>query len=197
MVTSSQPSEGKSFIAGNLAVSFAYLGKKTLIVGLDIRKSGMDKVFGLIKGSKGITDYLSQPENHRLSDLIKPSGITPQLDILPRGTLPPNPTELIARNGLEKAIEELKERYDLIILDTAPIAMVTDTSLISRVADICIYVCRADYTPKVCLKYLQVLQEQPHFCKMAMVLNAIDLSKRKNSINHRYGYGYGYGYGEK
>ena len=197
MVTSSQPSEGKSFIAGNLAVSFAYLGKKTLIVGLDIRKSGMDKVFGLTKGSKGITDYLSQPENHPLSDLIKPSGITPQLDILPRGTLPPNPTELIARNGLEKAIEELKERYDLIILDTAPIAMVTDTSLISRVADICIYVCRADYTPKVCLKYLQVLQEQPHFCKMAMVLNAIDLSKRKNSINHRYGYGYGYGYGEK
>lgn len=190
MITSSQPSEGKSFVAGNLAVSLAYLGKKTIIIGLDIRKSGLDRVFGFSGHSHGITNYLSNPEQFQLSDLVIHSSISPNLDILLRGSLPPNPTELVARQALETAIEELKQRYDFIILDTAPIAIVTDTAIISRVADICVYVCRADYTPKTAFRYINVMKEQHTELQIATVINSIDMSKRKNSIYHRYGYKY-------
>lgn len=148
LFSSSQPSEGKSFVAGNLAASMAFLGKKVVVVGMDIRKPGLNKIFNLSTRAEGITSYLSHPEEVDLFSLIQPSDISPNLDILPGGTVPPNPTELVARPVLDKAIELLKERYDLVILDTAPIAMVTDTSIISRVADMCVYVCRADYTPK-------------------------------------------------
>ena len=192
LITSSRPGEGRSFVSGNLAVSLAYLGKKVVIVGLDIRKSGLNKVFGINSHLPGITDYLSQPEEHKLTDLILPSGISPNLDILPRGSIPPNPTELIARPALEKAIEELKKQYDLILLDTAPVAMVTDTSLISRVANIGIYICRSDYTPKAAFQYINTWRQHTAL-KLATVINCIDLSKRKNSVHLNYGYKYGYG----
>ena len=193
LITSSQPSEGKSFVAGNLAVSMAYLGKKVIIVGLDIRKSGLNKVFGLNGQTPGITNYLNAPEKNDLFRLIVPSGISPNLDILPRGNVPPNPTELVSRPTLENAINQLKELYDVVILDTAPIAMVTDTTIICRVADLCIYVCRADYTPKTVYKYINVMKEQFAEMKIGTVINAIDLSKLKHRMN--YGYGYKY-YGE-
>ena len=193
LITSSRPGEGKSFVSGNLAVSLAFLGKKVIIVGLDIRKSGLDKVFGLQSHIHGITNYLSNPEENRLSDLIVHSGISPNLDILPRGIIPPNPTELIARNTLEKAVEELKAKYDIVLLDTAPIAMVTDTNLICRVADIGLYVCRSDYTPKAAFQYINTWKENTQL-KLATVINSIDLSKRKNSIHLNYGYKYGYGH---
>ena len=194
MITSSQPSEGKSFIAGNLAVSLAYLGKKVIIVGLDIRQTGMDKVFELDKKLKGISDYLGRPEELQLKNLIIPSEVSPQLDLLPRGSIPPNPTELVARHTLEQAIQQLKQEYEFIILDTAPIGLVTDTTLISRVADLCVYVCRADYTSKEVYRYINELEETTKM-KLTTLLNSIDLEKRKNSM--RYGYRYRYGYGNK
>lgn len=193
LITSSQPSEGKSFVAGNLAVSMAYLGKKVIIVGLDIRKSGLNKVFGINGQTPGITNYLNAPEEKDLCRLIIPSGISPNLDILPRGNVPPNPTELVSRPTLENAINQLKELYDMVILDTAPIAIVTDTTIICRVADLCVYVCRADYTPKTVYKYINVMKEQFAEMKIGTVINAIDLSKLKHRMN--YGYGYKY-YGE-
>ena len=193
MITSSQPSEGKSFVAGNLAVSLAYLGKRVVIVGLDIRQTGMDKVFELDGKLLGISDYLSHPEETNLKDLILPSGLSPKLDILPRGSIPPNPTELVARNTLDKAIEQLKEEYELIVLDTAPIGMVTDTTLISRVADLCVYVCRADYTSKEVFSYINELEENTDM-KLATMLNSINLGKRKNQLKYGYKYRYGYGY---
>ena len=101
MFTSSQPSEGKSFVAGNLAVSMAHLGKKVIIVGMDIRKPGLNKVFGMSKRAEGITNYLSNPTQVNLFDMIIPSEISPNLDILPGGTVPPNPTELVARPILD------------------------------------------------------------------------------------------------
>ena len=205
MITSSQPSDGKSFVAGNLAVSLAYLGKKVMIIGLDIRKSGLDKVFGLNNHSPGITNYLTQPEHTDFSEWILASGISPNLDIFPRGNIPPNPTELVSRSTLDKLILQLKEKYDYVILDTAPIAMVTDTSIISRVADLCVYVCRADHTPKAAFQFVNTLKEQASFCPIAIVINGIDLQKKKNKLNYSYGYkygyghtyGYGYGYGKK
>ena len=201
LFTSTQPSEGKSFVAGNLATSLAYLGKKVVLVGMDIRKPGLNKVFNLSYSTKGITNYLSDPENVNLFDMIQKSKVSPNLDILPGGPVPPNPTELVARKVLEQAIDKLKERYDYVILDTAPIAMVTDTAIIGRVADMCVYVCRADQTPKAAYQYINVLQSQQAFSKIATVINGVDMTSRKNrygyGYGHKYGYGkqYGYGYG--
>ena len=118
-----------------------------VIVGLDIRKPGLNKVFQLSNKERGITQYLSNPETD-LMELVQPSDVNKNLYILPGGTVPPNPTELLARDGLDKAIEILKKNFDYVILDTAPIGMVTDTLLIGRVADLSVYVCRADYTHK-------------------------------------------------
>lgn len=199
LFSSTQPGEGKSFVAGNTAVSLAYLGKKVIVVGIDIRKPGLNKVFNLSRRAKGITNYLSDPDHVKLTDMIQRSDISPNLDILPGGPVPPNPTELVARTVLEDAINQLKERYDYVILDTAPIAMVTDTAIIGRVADICVYVCRADVTPKAGYRYINVLRDEHKFPKLATVINDIDMSKRKNSYGYgygaKYGYGKGYGYG--
>lgn len=203
LFSSTQPGEGKSFVAGNTAVSLAFLGKKVIIVGMDIRKPGLNKVFNLNRRAEGITNYLSDPEHVNLMDMVQHSDISPNLDILPGGPIPPNPTELVARTVLEDAINQLKERYDYVILDTAPIGMVTDTAIIGRVADICVYVCRADVTPKAGYRYINVLRDEHKFPKLATVINDIDMSKRKNSYGYGYGakygygkgYGYGYGYG--
>lgn len=195
LVTSTMPGEGKSFIAGNLAVSLAFLGKKVLIVGLDIRKPGLNKIFNLSHSSQGITNYLGDPEQVSLFDLIQPSAVSDRLDILVGGTIPPNPTELVARNTLDGAINQLKERYDYIVLDTAPIAMVADTALIARVADLGIYVCRMDVTPKESLSYINQLYTNHKFTKIACAINGIDMSKRKHSYGYTYGKKYGYGKG--
>lgn len=197
LFSSTQPGEGKSFVAGNTAVSLAFLGKKVIVVGMDIRKPGLNKVFNLSRRAEGITNYLSDPENVNLFDMVQHSDISPNLDILPGGPVPPNPTELVARDVLDNAINQLKSRYDYVILDTAPIGMVTDTAIIGRVADMCVYVCRADVTPKAGYEYINVLKNEHKFPKLATVINGIDMSKRKNSYGYgkKYGYGKGYGYG--
>ena len=148
LVTSTTSGEGKTFIASNLAVSLALLGKKVVIVGLDIRKPGLNKVFHISHKERGITQYLVAPQSTDLRSMIQSSDLSANLNILPGGTIPPNPTELLARKSLDDAIELLKKDYDYVVLDTAPIGMVTDTQLIARVADISVYVCRADYTHK-------------------------------------------------
>lgn len=204
MVSSTQPGEGKSFVAGNLASSLAFLGKKVIIVGMDIRKPGLNKVFNLSSRTHGITNYLSDPQGVKLTDMIQCSNISPNLDILPGGSVPPNPTELVSRDALDSAIAQLRDKYDYIILDTAPIALVPDSAIIGRVADILLYVCRADVTPKSGYEYINVLKAENKFPKLATVINGIDMSKRRNSYGYGYGrkygygrgYGYGYGYGE-
>lgn len=199
LFTSTQPGEGKSFLAANTAISLAFLGKKVVILGMDIRKPGLNKAFGFTRSAKGITNYLNDPEHTDLMSLVMESQISPNLQILPGGPVPPNPTELVARPVLDDMINRLKERYDYVILDTAPIGMVTDTAIIGRVADLCVYACRADYTPKNGYEYINVLQNSHKFPKLATVINGIDMRKRKNAYGYgygkRYGYGYGYGYG--
>lgn len=199
LFTSTQPGEGKSFLAANTAISLAFLGKKVIILGMDIRKPGLNKAFGFTRSAKGITNYLNDPEHTDLMSLIMESQISPNLQILPGGPVPPNPTELVARPVLDDMINMLKERYDYVILDTAPIGMVTDTAIIGRVADLCVYACRADYTPKNGYEYINVLKNSHKFPKLATVINGIDMRKRTNAYGYgygkRYGYGYGYGYG--
>lgn len=207
LVTSTVSGEGKSFVSANLAISLSLLGKKVVIVGLDIRKPGLNKVFHLSNKEKGITQYLSNPETD-LMELVQPSDINNNLFILPGGAVPPNPTELLARNGLDKAIETLKKNFDYVILDTAPIGMVTDTLLVGRVADLSVYVCRADYTHKAEYTLINELAIEKKLSKLCTVINGVDLKKRKYGYYYGYGkygkyygygkrYGYGYGYGEK
>lgn len=197
LITSSIPKEGKSFIAANLAVSLAFLGHKTLIVGMDIRKPGLNKTFGFSTRSYGITNYLSNPEDVDLFEMIMHSDISPNLHILPGGSVPPNPTELVARPVLDTTIELLKKHYDYIILDTAPIGLVTDTSIIAHVADLGVIVSRADYTPKAAFRNINNLQQEQIFTKLATLINDIDMNQRKNSYSYGYGRKYGYGYGRK
>ena len=206
LVTSTVSGEGKSFISANLAISLSLLGKKVVIVGLDIRKPGLNKVFRLSTKEKGITLYLANPETDLMS-LVQPSDINQNLYILPGGTVPPNPTELLARDGLDKAIEILKN-FDYVILDTAPVGMVTDTLLIGRVADLSVYVCRADYTHKVEYTLINELAEEKKLPNLCTVINGVDLKRRKYGYYYGYGkygkyygygkrYGYGYGYGQE
>ena len=196
MFSSTQPSEGKSFVAGNTAVSLALMGKKVIIMGMDIRKPGLNKVFHLSRRADGITSYLSDPDHVNLFDMVQQSDISPNLDIIPGGPIPPNPTELVSGPALAKAITLFKEKYDYIIMDTAPIGMVTDSALIAQNADLCVYVCRADVTPKAGYEFINTLRDDEQFPKVATVLNGIDLNQRKHSYTYGYGKKYGYGYGK-
>lgn len=209
LVTSTMSGEGKTFIASNLAVSLALLGKKVIIVGLDIRKSGLNKVFRIHHKEKGITGFLSAPQSTDLRSMILPSEVSNNLHVLPGGAIPPNPTELLARKSLDDAIELLKKDYDYIVLDTAPIGMVTDTQLIARVADASIYVCRADYTHKNDYQLINELYANKRLPGLCTVINGLDMKKKKYGYYYgygkygryygygkKYGYGYGYGYGD-
>ena len=207
LVTSTVSGEGKSFISANLAISLSLLGKKVVIVGLDIRKPGLNKVFNIPRKVVGITQYLANPEKN-LMDLVQLSDVSKNLYILPGGSVPPNPTELLARDGLDKAIEMLKKNFDYVILDTAPVGMVTDTLLIGRVADLSVYVCRADYTHKNEYTLINELAENNKLPNLCTVINGLDLKRRKYGYYYGYGkygkyygygkrYGYGYGYGEQ
>ena len=208
LVTSTVSGEGKSFISSNLAISLSLLGKRVVIVGLDIRKPGLNKVFNIPRKEQGITQYLSNPEKN-LMDFVQPSDVSKNLYILPGGTVPPNPTELLARDGLDKAIEILKKNFDYVILDTAPVGMVTDTLLVGRVADLSVYVCRADYTRKAEFTLINELAADNKLPNICTVINGLDLQKNKYGYYYGYGkygkyygygygkrYGYGYGYGE-
>lgn len=209
LVTSTTSGEGKTFIASNLAVSLALLGKKVVIVGLDIRKPGLNKVFHISHKERGITQYLVAPQSTDLRSMIQSSDLSANLNILPGGTIPPNPTELLARKSLDDAIELLKKDYDYVVLDTAPIGMVTDTQLIARVADISVYVCRTDYTHKNDYQLINELYANKRLPGLCTVINGLDMKKKKYGYYYgygkygryygygkKYGYGYGYGYGD-
>lgn len=193
LFTSSTSGEGKTFNAANLSVSFGLLGKKVILIGLDIRRPRLAELFGINDHKHGITNLLvkDNPTIEDIQEQILPSGVNKNLDLLMAGPIPPNPAELIARNSLDIIVNLLKERYDYIMIDTAPVGLVTDTLQIARVADASIYMCRADYTPKSSFNLINALANEKKFPNMAVVLNGIDMSKRKYS----YYYGYG-GYGK-
>lgn len=189
MFTSTTSSEGKTFTAANLAVSFALLDKKVVIVGLDIRKPRLAELFEIPNHHQGITNLLVK-ENPTMEDIKKqilPSGVNDNLDVLMAGPIPPNPSELVSRQSLDIIIGQLKEHYDYVIIDTAPIGLVTDTQQVARVADLTIYMCRADYTPKSSFAFINSLSMENKLPNMTIVINGIDMAKKK------YGYYYGYG----
>ena len=189
LFTSSTSGEGKTFTAANLAVSFALLGKKVIFVGLDIRRPRLAEQFKINDHKHGITNLLikNEPTLEKLKEQIVPSGVNQHLDLLMAGPIPPNPTELIARHSLNMVFDLLRQEYDYIIVDTAPVGLVTDTLQIGRIVDTTVYVCRADYTLKSSFDMINELSEEKKLPKMNIVLNGVDMSKKK------YGYYYGYG----
>ena len=207
LFTSSTSGEGKTFTASNLSVSLGLLGKKVILVGLDIRRPRLAEQFGIKDHKHGITNLLvkDNPNAEDVEAQILPSGVNKNLDLLMAGPVPPNPAELIARSSLETIIAILKDKYDYIMIDTAPVGLVTDTLQIGCVANATIYMCRADYTPKASFGMINALAMEEKLPNMAMVLNGVDMSKKKYSYYYgygkygkygRYGYGSGYSYGK-
>ena len=205
LFTSSTSGEGKTFNAANLAMSFALLGKKVILCGLDIRKPALGRLFSLSDRGAGITPLLtlSKVTWADLEKQILKSGVNDNLDLLLAGTVPPNPTELLARENFGDITQMLRENYDYVIFDTAPVGLVTDTLQIGQHADLSVIVCRADYTPKSSFGMLNSLAKEQKLPNPCVVLNGVDMSKRKYGYYYGYGrygkygrYGYGrYGYG--
>ena len=187
--TSCIPGEGKTFVATNLAMSMALLGKHVIIVGLDIRKPRLVNLFELPSTKQGITSFLieDKPDFSLLDDQIFRGVKNANLDVLPAGIIPPNPAELLSRHLLDEAMNHLRENYDYIILDTPPVGLVSDTLDIGRIADATLFVTRADYSIKANFEMINTIKKENKLPKVNLVLNGIDLTKR------RYGYYYGYG----
>ena len=191
LVTFTISGEGKTFVVTNLAVSLALLDKR-VVVGLDIRRPKLLECFGFsheeIKGKKGITNYLSD-NSIDLHSLLISAKNNSNLYILPAGTIPPNPAELIARPALDTAIKLLAEEFDYVILDSAPVGLVSDALIASRLADITLYICRADYSHKSDFDLINDLKKKQKLPEMAIIVNGINMKKKK--------YGYYYGYGQR
>ncbi len=189
-VTSTTSGEGKTYVAANLAISLAMLEKKVIVVGADLRKPRIAKALGLTsKPHTGMSILLSNPSYSVMDCIVKVDKLDYPIDLLPSGPVPPNAAELLHNARLDQILQELREKYDYIILDTAPVALVSDTSILSRIADMTCYVIRAGKAHRQDLKFAEMLNNKMRLPRVSIVLNDADTRKR--------GYGYGhYGYGE-
>ena len=185
LMTSTVSGEGKSFVSVNLAQTLAITNNdlKVLLVGMDIRKPRIAEYLS-IPSLKGLTDYVART-GMNLDDVIQknPNGLA--FDVITSGPIPPNPAELLLSQRVDDMFAELRKRYDYIVVDTAPVGLVSDTLTLSRIGDATIYVCRANYTTKTDIQYANSIYEEGRLKKMSILLN--DTIVRK---------GYGYGYGE-
>lgn len=187
-VTSTVKGEGKTFISVNLALTLASPSKKTIIIGSDIRNPQLQKYNPSRKGLIGLTEYLND-ENVKLEEIVHPSSFNKNLDVIYSGSIPPNPTDLLSNGKYEVLIQTLKEKYDNIILDTAPLMLVTDSFLISEVADITLYVTRSKYTEKTLIEFANKNIDANRIKNTAFILNDVD--KDYFGYGNKYGYGYG------
>lgn len=189
MFTSSTSGEGKTFVASNIGISLALLGKKVIMVGLDIRKPRLAELFQIDNHHNGITNLIVRDHNswEDIQNQILSSGVNSKLDLLMAGPVPPNPGELVTRASLDDIINQLKQHYDYVILDTAPVGLVNDSLQLGRLADLCVYVCRADYTPKASFGMINGLNAKKKLPNMCLVLNGVDLSKKKHSFYYGVG----------
>ncbi len=183
LVTSSVSGEGKSFISSNIASSLSLLGKKVVIVGMDIRSPQLANNFEL-QNTHGLTNYLSSA-SIQVKDIVKPTGYS-NLDVIVAGPIPPNPSELLLSPKLAELIDELKKSHDYIILDSAPIALVSDTFSLAKYAQLTVYVTRARFTKRQLIKYFNKIVSNNQLPNPAIILNDAD-----SKLSHGYGYGYG------
>lgn len=183
MVTSSQSGEGKSFISINIASSFALLGKKVLLVGLDIRKPMLARYLDLPESHPGLTKYLSMPDT-TFESLVQKVKEVPGLDVVTAGIIPPNPAELLLDPRLEQFFKTAREKYDYIIVDSAPVGIVSDSLSVADFADASVYVVRLGVTHFRDINFLNTLYQEKRLPHLSVVINGT------KSVR---GYGYGYG----
>ncbi|MDV7697283.1 polysaccharide biosynthesis tyrosine autokinase [Chryseobacterium soli] len=186
-VTSTVKGEGKTFASVNLALTLANPKKKTIIIGSDIRNPQLQRYNTARKGLAGLTEYLYSDQAN-LDEIIHVSSFNPNLDVIYSGMIPPNPTELLSNGKYEILLDQLKLKYDYIILDTAPLLLVTDTFLIAEFADVTIYVSRSKYTEKALLEFANSNIDQKKIKNVGFVLN--DVSRENLGYSNKYGYGY-------
>lgn len=199
MVTSISPDAGKTFISANLGMSIATLNEKVVVVDLDLRKGTLTRRLGIGTKRPGVSNYLGGMEDN-IFDLIHPSNENGLLDIIPSGTIPPNPADLLKSSRFDNMIAELKAKYDYVLLDTPPYGVVVDVQLCARAADQTIYVLRSGMLDKRSLPDIQELYDSGKMNHMSLLLNGIDIKRIASYGNYGYGYGYGrygrkYGYG--
>lgn len=192
--TSTIKGEGKTFISINLSLALSSMNKKVLLIGADLRNPQIHTHTKFDKNTIGLSDYLHDATFDWKSHLIKGFEKHQNHDILLSGNIPPNPTSLLTNGRFKALIEEAKVLYDYVIVDTAPTVLVTDTMLISQLADVTVYISRANYTEKKILSFSQDLFESGKIKNMAYVINGVGASR---SYGYGYNYGYGYGYGSK
>lgn len=193
MLTSFNPNSGKTFVISNLALSLAIKGQRVLVIDLDMRKRSLSALVG--KRLPGLSNYLGgyYDDYH---ELIKTAPVHEKLDVLPAGKIPPNPTELLFEPRLDEMIKQLREEYDYIFLDCPPLEIVADASIVARLADMSIFVVRAEGLQRTALPDVQKLYDEKRLPKMTVLLNGTTDAFSRYGY-HRYGsrYGYSYGYG--
>lgn len=184
LVTSSVSGEGKSFISTNIASSFALLGKRVALVGMDIRSPKLATMLDL-QEVPGVTSYLSRSDV-TLDQIAQPCREVNGLDVFVGGAIPPNPSELLLSDRVKDMFRDLRERYDVIIVDSAPVAMVSDSFALDKYSNATVYVTRANYTKRNLIKFMNRIAANKQLKNMCVVLN-----DTKPSNDNTYGYGYG------
>ncbi len=175
LMTSTSSGEGKSFISINLAASMALLGKRVLLVGMDIRNPQLANYLN-ISPRYGLTQYLAS-QQIKISDIITPLAEAPGLDVICAGPVPPNPAEMLISKRVDELFAILRDKYDYIVVDTAPIGLVSDTFTLDRISDAAIYVCRANYTSLSDLELINDIYEQHRLKKVSLVINGTAAKK--------------------
>ena len=197
LVTSTIKGEGKSFVSYNLAQSYTALGKKVIIVGADLRNPQLHKFLGQKRENRGLSTFLSDPTT-AIDSLITKATTPGGLDYLLTGVVPPNPSELLMRPEMKVLLEQLKQHYDYIIIDSAPLLLVSDTTPLLPLCDLVVYVARAQYSEKKTFPFILDMQARDNMPPFGMVLNGLiagPISGYKYGYKYRYSYGYSYNYG--
>ena len=203
-VTSTIKGEGKSFVSYNLAQSYSALGKKVILVGADLRNPQLHKFLNQKREKIGLTTYLSNENFNDVDSLITKATKSGGLDYLLTGAIPPNPSELLMRSRTKELLDILKQSYDLIIIDSAPLLLVSDTTAILPLCDSVVYVTRSQYSEKKTFSFILNMQQRENVPPFGMVLNGLRSGgltgsnygyKYRYSYGYTYNYGYGYGYG--
>tara|TARA_B100001059_G_scaffold7672_1_gene6410 strand:- start:5295 stop:7673 length:2379 start_codon:yes stop_codon:yes gene_type:complete len=203
VVTSTTKGEGKSFISFNLALSYSALGKKVILVGADLRNPQLHNRIGIKRDTQGLSTYLSNENFNDLNTLITRGSGPKEMDYLLSGAIPPNPSELLMRPRMKELLERLKEQYDVILIDSAPLLLVSDTTSLLPLSDLVVYVSRAQFSDKNIFPFIKDLQNRPNIPPFGMVLNGLIAAPRSGynykygyrySYTYKYNYGYGYGY---
>lgn len=193
LITSFNPGSGKTFLAVNLAASFALKGKKVLAIDCDLRRASLSGYVALPR--KGVSGYLGHQENEIDSLIVEVSGC-PGLYILPAGVIPPNPAELLAEPRFGELVEKVKGLYDYVFIDCPPVEIVADTQIIERFADRTLFVVRAGLLERDMLPELQKAYDEKRYKDMAIVLNGTEGGGSRYGYKYGYKYGYHYGYGK-